>query len=230
MGVRVGPRIPQFAYLCRSPARGRLEGFRPPGDPPRNGDPMRAKRPYERFRALAFEGRGPGPVDDRARNRPVRGGAHRTTTPGAKRTPYDGPIALWRVSGAPSRRAQTDRRDPPRQSLPHAALAEPCGPSTGRARRPRPGQGQGRTRGMGRARQPRREIFRHANFPEGQGTAPRFGVCGAARRTGDSARRQLETTQRGVPLLRSRTGSKPTDQISVAPTTIATPPTALRSP
>ena len=66
MGRRGGARIPQFAYICRSSARCRPAGVSAPAGGPnthaRNGDPMSAPIPYERFGVLASEAFGLGPV------------------------------------------------------------------------------------------------------------------------------------------------------------------------
>jgi len=66
MARRGGPRIPRFAYLCPRRRAAGARGFRLPDEGPdthpRNGHPMSAQTPYERFRLSARRAPGPGPA------------------------------------------------------------------------------------------------------------------------------------------------------------------------
>ena len=120
MARRGGPRIPRFAYLCPRRAR-RARGFRPPDEGPdthpRNGDPMSARRPYERFRrsreAPARRPR-PGHVPGIA----PFAGAHTLRHPGdtAPRNGYPmtgfGRSRRWSLRARPFRRERGGQRSP----------------------------------------------------------------------------------------------------------------------
>ena len=102
----------------------------PGGYPGRNGYPMSARRPYERFRVVEPEACRPGPVDrgPGARVRPPSGPETARGMPGTKRLPHGGPDTPWSVSFArvASPRSGTRRpKDRGRGSRPSGAGNRP---------------------------------------------------------------------------------------------------------